>query len=85
MVGAALALTAGRAEAQRVDENAVTSAEDAFGNSVGNEQVGLYGPFFARGFSPVQASNAFLLHRSSPAERRADERLLTTIQQRVPL
>ena len=43
--------------AQRTGENAVASAEDAFGTSVGNERVGLYSPFGARGFSPVQAGN----------------------------
>ena len=43
--------------AQRAGENAVRSADDAFGTSVGNERVGLYSPFGARGFSPVQAGN----------------------------
>ena len=43
--------------AQRTGENPVASAEDAFGTSVGNERVGLYSPFNARGFSPVQAGN----------------------------
>ena len=54
-----LALLAGPgpAWAQRTDENAVSSAQDAFGTSVGNERVGLYQPFSARGFSPVQAGN----------------------------
>lgn len=45
------------AMAQRAGENAVSSAQDAFGTSVGNERVGLYSPFSARGFSPVQAGN----------------------------
>lgn len=43
--------------AQRADENAATSAEDAFGSSIGNESVGLYNPYEARGFSPVDAGN----------------------------
>jgi iron complex outermembrane receptor protein len=43
--------------AQRTGENAVASAQDAFGTSVGNERVGLYFPQSARGFSPVQAGN----------------------------
>ena len=42
---------------QRTGENAVSSAQDAFGTSVGNERVGLYFPQSARGFSPVQAGN----------------------------
>jgi iron complex outermembrane recepter protein len=45
------------AGAQRTGENAVTSAEDAFGTSVGNEQIGLYGSSEVRGFSPLDAGN----------------------------
>ena len=45
------------AAAQRADENAVTSAEDAFGTRVGNEGVGLYDSRNARGFDPQQAGN----------------------------
>lgn len=43
--------------AQRSGENAVTSAEDAFGVSIGDQTVGLYGENSARGFSPQQAGN----------------------------
>ncbi|MBL8628156.1 MAG: TonB-dependent receptor [Rhodospirillaceae bacterium] len=43
--------------AQRADDNATTSAEDAFGSSIGNESVGLYNPYEARGFSPNDAGN----------------------------
>jgi len=50
-------LLAGEAHAQRADENAATAAVDAFGTRVGNESVGLYDPYSARGFSPVQAGN----------------------------
>ncbi len=45
------------AHAQSVDDNAVASADDAFGQSVGNERVGLYSPMEVRGFSPVDAGN----------------------------
>jgi iron complex outermembrane recepter protein len=45
------------AAAQRADDNAVRSADDAFGNSVGNENIGLYNPFEVRGFSAVDAGN----------------------------
>src|SRR5688500_16025319 len=55
--GAVLCLTAGAAHAQRADENAVKSADDAFGTSVGNERIGLYSDGDARGFSPVAAGN----------------------------
>ena len=54
------ALAAMPAAAQRANENAVRSANDAFGTSVGNERVGIYSPFQARGFSPVQAGNVRL-------------------------
>jgi iron complex outermembrane receptor protein len=60
LIGASLAALLAdpqTALAQRSEENAVASAEDAFGTSVGNERVGLYSPFGARGFSPVQAGN----------------------------
>lgn len=45
------------AEAQRAEDNAVTAAEDAFGNSIGNETIGLYSSSQVRGFSPVTAGN----------------------------
>ena len=45
------------AAAQRVDENAVTAAQDAFGKSIGIQSVGLYSENDARGFSPQQAGN----------------------------
>lgn len=44
--------------AQSVDDNAVASANDAFGQSVGNERVGIYSEMEVRGFSPVDAGNA---------------------------
>lgn len=52
-----MCLLSGQAIAQRTDENAVTSAEDAFGKSVGDEQIGLYNPGLVRGFSPEAAGN----------------------------
>ena len=47
----------GFAYAQRADENALASAEDAFGTRVGTEGVGLYDMRSARGFDPQQAGN----------------------------
>jgi iron complex outermembrane recepter protein len=49
-----VALPAG---AQRADDNAVTAASDAFGNTVGFQTIGLYGPTSVRGFNPAQAEN----------------------------
>lgn len=43
-------------QAVKVD-NAVTAAEDAFGVSVGPEQLGLYSSSAVRGFSPLDAGN----------------------------
>lgn len=55
--------------AQRVTDNAVTSAEDAFGTSIGNERVGLYSSSEVRGFSPITANNIRLegLYMDRPA------------------
>jgi len=52
-----ICLGGGAAFAQRAGDNAVASAEDAFGSSVGNESIGLYTNNSARGFSPVDAGN----------------------------
>lgn len=43
--------------AQRANENAVEAADDAFGTSVGNQQIGLYNAGDVRGFSPITAGN----------------------------
>ena len=43
--------------AQRASENAVAQADDAFGTSVGNEEIGLYSSSNVRGFSPTDAGN----------------------------
>ncbi len=45
------------AVAQRVNENPVTAAEDAFGTTVGTQAIGLYDAQDVRGFSPSQAGN----------------------------
>lgn len=45
------------AAAQRADDNAIADAEDAFGSNDGGEDLGLYGPFDVRGFSPIDAGN----------------------------
>ena len=47
----------GDAFAQRAAENVVRSVSDAFGASVGNEQIGLYSITNVRGFSPTAAGN----------------------------
>lgn len=53
----ALCLAPCPAVAQRTDENAIADAEDAFGSNEGGEDLGLYGPFDVRGFSPIDAGN----------------------------
>ncbi len=54
---AALALAPAQAAAQGVDDNAVASASDAFGISVGSESIGIYSEGDVRGFDPVDAGN----------------------------
>jgi iron complex outermembrane receptor protein len=53
----ALLFTSTQAYAQRAGDNAAAAADDAFGTTVGNESIGLYGPYDARGFSPANAGN----------------------------
>jgi len=57
IAAAVIAGGATTAKAQRATESAVTTAEDAFGTSIGNDNVGLYDIQSARGFSPEQAGN----------------------------
>lgn len=57
MVTAGLAVDLDDAWAQRASENVLTSAQDAFGTTVGNESIGLYTSRDVRGFDPVQAGN----------------------------
>ncbi|HEV7431779.1 MAG TPA: hypothetical protein VGN77_01950 [Steroidobacteraceae bacterium] len=45
------------ASAQRVNENPVTAADDAFGTTVGSQTIGLYNAADVRGFSPSHAGN----------------------------
>jgi iron complex outermembrane receptor protein len=52
-----VALAAYPVHAQRAGENAVTSAQDAFGTTVGSETIGLYSATDVRGFSPTEAGN----------------------------
>ncbi len=56
-VAALATMAAYPAYAQRASENAVNSAGDAFGVSIGSETVGIYSSSSARGFSPTQAGN----------------------------
>ena len=56
ILGATL-LLAGPALAQKVDNNAVTQAADAFGINIDGQNLGLYSPGDVRGFSPTAAGN----------------------------
>ena len=51
------AMASTNAHAQRASENVVTSAQDAFGTSIGDDSIGLYSSQEARGFSPKDAGN----------------------------
>ncbi len=45
------------ARAQHASDNPITSADDAFGLTLGLESVGIYSPGLVRGFSPITAGN----------------------------
>ena len=76
-VNAAMAIvlaSAQPASAQRTDDNAVKQADDAFGKSVGDEQIGIYNAYDVRGFSPVDAGNVrieglFFDQQANPTDR----------------
>lgn len=52
--------SAATASADTVDNDVVTTAEDAFGLTIGPESLGLYSENQVRGFSPLSAGNARL-------------------------
>ena len=56
-LGASLMLGSPPALAQRTDDNATESADDAFGKSVGDSSIGIYSEVDVRGFSPTEAGN----------------------------
>lgn len=63
--------------AQRTTNNAVTSADDAFGRAVGNEKIGIYSTEDVRGFNPVEAGNVrieglYFDQQSQPSSRLVD-------------
>jgi iron complex outermembrane recepter protein len=73
----ALLATTTSAYAQRTDNNAVTQVDDAFGASVGDEQIGIYNAYDVRGFSPVDAGNVrieglYFDQQSNPTDRLVD-------------
>ena len=82
---ALLAFTFGTDEAlaQRAGDNAVTSAQDAFGTTVGNESIGLYTTSDVRGFDPVQAGNARLEGLYFDRQADTSNRLVTGSSVRV--
>ena len=60
--GTALVLVAGvlsppGVQAQRAQDSAIAAAQDAFGTSIGRENVGIYTADNVRGFNPIQAGN----------------------------
>ena len=57
LVTTAAIIVAQPAVAQRTDDNAIASAQDAFGTSVGDSSIGIYNETDVRGFSPTDAGN----------------------------
>lgn len=82
---AVCALAAAPALAQRADENAVRSADDAFGTSIGNERIGLYSDRDVRGFSPIAAGNVRMEGLYFDMRSNVPSRLLAGQQIRVGL
>ena len=81
----ALAIAPSAAFAQRADDNATTSAEDAFGTSIGGEQIGIYNPNYVRGFSAVEAGNIRLDGLYLAQQGGFTDRLIGSLQMRVGL
>jgi iron complex outermembrane recepter protein len=65
------------ASAQRSAENALASADDAFGVDIGNEQVGLYSSDQVRGFSPATAGNIRIDGLSAQIEGLVTDRIFS--------
>jgi iron complex outermembrane recepter protein len=57
IAAAVVTFQAGAAHAQHASDNPITSADDAFGLTLGLESVGIYSPGLVRGFSPITAGN----------------------------
>jgi iron complex outermembrane recepter protein len=57
VMSALLPILVSPALAQRTDDNVVTQSDDAFGQTVGDEQIGIYNAGDVRGFSPIAAGN----------------------------
>jgi iron complex outermembrane recepter protein len=62
--------------AQKAENNAITTASDAFGTSVGTERIGLYTNDEARGFNPIEAGNARIEGLYFDQQERVQNRLL---------
>jgi len=71
--------------AQRADDNATTSAEDAFGTSIGGEQIGIYNPNYVRGFSAAEAGNIRLDGLYIDQQATFTDRVIAGLQMRVGL
>ena len=77
VAGSIIMLSPSPALAQRTDDNATKDADDAFGKSVGGEQIGIYNPYDVRGFSPVDAGNLrieglYFDQQANPTDRLID-------------
>jgi iron complex outermembrane recepter protein len=81
--GALILLSPTSVAAQRTQENAVTSAGDAFGKAVGNERVGLYTVDDIRGFNPIDAGNGRIEGLYFDQQERPTPRLINSNTIRV--
>jgi iron complex outermembrane receptor protein len=87
LAGAALLLAgmSTAAQAQRTQDNAATKAEDAFGTSIGGEQIGIYSANYVRGFSAAEAGNIRLDGLYFDQQANFTDRLVGGLQMRVGL
>lgn len=85
VIALAFAAMPAAALAQRADDNATTSAEDAFGTSIGGEQIGIYNPNYVRGFSAAEAGNIRLDGLYIDQQASFTDRVIAGLQMRVGL
>jgi iron complex outermembrane receptor protein len=84
LAGGALALAA-PVDAQRTHDNTATKVENAFGTSVGGEQIGICNPNVVRGFFASKAGTTRLGGPTIEQQAGFTDRLLGGLQVRVGL
>src|SRR6185312_7584385 len=81
----ALAISVAFGAEPSTDTNVVSTAQDAFGITLGPESLGLYNPGSVRGFSPILAGNARIDGLYFDQQGSMFDRLVTDTRIRVGL